>query len=219
MEKFKSALGLHETNSNYLNLNALYDCLGDDLIKYPIASAEDYLRNSDYFYIKYPNNVIITSIVRNCVSLFQMILYNERKNSNMTPLVLELSNREIFNIALKHFFNEDIMFLNFDAVYDDFEFCFTDLVDSLRNKKYIISAKLSDVAYEVQLTTTPPDCLFVFVGLDIMKYIVIWFHFLMAKIELKNIVFYIGERPRCINHISGTVCDFNSCVILSEDYI
>jgi len=107
MEKIKEILLSHNINTFYLNLDALYEHCGTDLIKFakmssdkrsikshimcaPYRYRDDPVINSFFAYIEYKHRPHI-------------IRFDENKYENLSRSVLDLSNRKIFVCALEYF--------------------------------------------------------------------------------------------------------------------
>jgi len=127
MEQFKQTLSSREINIRYLNVNALYDDLGNDgikLLEKPLVEHR----------VKYINNPLLLSIMRRFLpEIFPHVVpYHEKKYEKLSLAILNLSNYEIFVSIFEYFFDEDIMYLNMDAIYDEGEIFFSHLIQSLR---------------------------------------------------------------------------------------
>jgi len=113
MEKFNQVLHASKINTKYVNLLALYEFCGDDLIKFIKMSDNERTEKMTSVYKKYKNNMLILSFFRNqhhnCSSPYK-IVYDEHKYKTLSALVLDLNNREIFIQALKFFWTKILFF-------------------------------------------------------------------------------------------------------------
>jgi len=119
--------------------------------------------------------------------------------------MLDQSNREIFISALEYFFDDDVNFLNIDAVYDESERYFSHLVSSLRNNSYALGERylcLGEYFYSVKINAHRP---FVspFVKSHFMIFIDIWYYLMIARLKSVNVKFNIGNNSCYVHSISG----------------
>jgi len=114
MEKLANLLRSSNVNTLYLNLNALYDYCGDDLIKLIEELGNPNTQFIDQCFVKYEKNIMVLSFFCHFCSKESphIIRYNMHMNDNLflDPTVLNLSNHEIFIQVFKYFLNEDVVF-------------------------------------------------------------------------------------------------------------
>jgi len=136
--------------------------------------------------------------------------YDANKYKNLFSSLLELTNREIFTSAFTYFFDEEIIFLNLDFIYDESESFFCHLIDSLRNNTYVIEN--DDVCGKnYKRLITYNDCsALISKHLDLMSFVVVWFNFLLTKIKSLNMVFEEPGYERYIDAKSGSVYQLHS---------
>lgn len=210
MNQFKSALESLKINTEYLNLCTLYEHCGDDIInvaKYETAKNKHELEKIIHEYglqqllDKYIDNHLILSIFRHgCRSRPHKIKFDRNKYENIPGTTLNLSNYEIFVSALKYFLDDDINFLNMNAVYDETEIYFSDLIDSLRNNTFDCAE-----CYAITAASKKYSCLIInknkpshvtpFRNPYLLVFLNSWYYLMVSKLKSIDVCFHVG-----INH-------------------
>jgi len=196
MNDFKSALQSLNVNTNYLNLNTLHEFCGEDLIrimKFPVNEGFEEIKILN---AKYEKNLVILAFFRLCNCMYpHTIKYDKHKYSALSASILDHGNREIFILALKYFLDDDIIFLNTDAIYDESENYFSHMINSIRDNTY-------DVYYDdclyVLKEMKPTQHIEIFRESNLMKYIRVWFYFFLAKTKSYNMKFLFQMSFRFI---------------------
>jgi len=138
MNTFKNGIRSQGFNLNYLHSDTLYEFCGDDLINFWEHPNDLRYERANDFFLKYKKNLVVASFFRSHFCLFPHALPGcspgyYLKYANLSRSILDLSNREIFVLALEYFLDEDVRFLNVDAIYDEAESSFSSIIDCLRN--------------------------------------------------------------------------------------
>jgi len=215
MEKFKETLCRFNINTTYLNLDTLREYAGDDLLE---TAAEILLPSemipsplmSDFVHkkiIKYRKNLLVHEMFNHFYGVHQphAIMYDLKKYANLDSSVLNLSTRDIFVVALKYFLNEDIGFLNIDAIYDEAESFFSELIRRIRNNDHAVGREEGVFNREMACFLKVEECPVIEIfkkpnqmitKSNLMTYIIIWCSFVMAKKKFLSMSFVIRSKNK-----------------------
>jgi len=184
MNQFKELLSSFDINTIYLNLDALYDYLGKDLIDLIGLSKTDQPARMAQLQAKYRKNPLILSLFRSIMSYEHPyeITYDKEKYNKLSSTVLKLNNREILMKIFEYFLDEDAVFLNMDTIYDKSEIFFADLIDALRNDTFTVKniKHPGFIAYDLKIKNFE-IIVRIFGASDLMTYVVAWCNFMYAK--------------------------------------
>jgi len=211
MENFKKVLrsltNIH--SSKYLNLDALYDICGDDLVRFHELSIEARKKEFSNICAKYESNILISPLfdyIPRGNSKPYKVKYDKKKYEELSPSVLDLTHREIFTHVIRYFFEHDVIFLNMDAIYDESEIFFSSLIDLIKNNHFDIT-KENFISNRIREMNINRQYIRIFTNTDIMFYFITWCNFMMAKITQRNVIFYAASGVREVNAKSGVVCE------------
>jgi len=232
MEKLANTLHLSNINVNYLNIAALYDYSGSDLVKLKENVTNGNSNEINKLREKYSidsmlrhgGTPIILSFFRHILGITRphKIVYNKDKFIELSPHSLNYSNREVFISILKYFLEEDIIFLNTDAIYDDLEKDFCLLIDSLRNNtceivRNIMNPRTRCEHHGLKIRKANQN-ISVFHKSDLMIYVEFWCHLMLAKIRSIDTVFGSHGNWRFVHVLSGDV-DYDCGEVIRSGFV
>jgi len=196
MNKLKESLELAKVNTIYWNLNAVYDYCGDDPIEFAKLSP-DMKSAAHEILSKYVRSPIFRPLFFHLNERWYFYNTNHDKHQYEEPSlsVLELSNREIFISALKHFFGEDIIFLNMDAIYDEAENIFSKMIEPIKNNACVIKRTEKYFGDEYYTSNIYQNLKRIVVipgpgNRCLMYYVRMWCTFMLAKMRSINMIFW-----------------------------
>jgi len=205
MEQFKETLVLNRININYLNLDALYDYCGDDYIEFIKLFRQHLVVKA--FRTKYEKNLVALILFYNSyIYTPHSLIYDKNKYAELSPTILNLSNRKIFTQALKYFLDDDVLFLNIDAIYEEVEYFFSECIYILKNDTHGFKRKIikGDQSCMWDTCRSPPIIKIYLISKgNLMNYIFVWCSFMLAKITSTNVFFFIENQSRYIDVSSG----------------
>jgi len=214
MESLKNLLHSESIKTKYLNWEALYDYCGDDLnelMKHGSERSEEI----EILFSKYEENPLIFSFFGYffIIKTPHIAMFQREKFFELSSAVLCLRNREILREIFKYFLNEDVVFLNVDAIYDESESWFSTLIDSLRNDTCVINY---DDGYYMPSIESFKQRIEIFEFSDLRTYILFWCYLFLSRTKSLKIRFCVRNILRVIDNESGTVHCFFGGKILGE---
>jgi len=222
MEKIKNTLLSRNINIKYLNLDALYDHCGDDLIKIASCSKKQRSDEMNKLCTKYKKNLVINAFIRRFyLNLYpHRIIYDKKKYEWLFVSALDLNNRKIFTSIFEYFLGEDVIFLNLDSIYDEVENQFISLINTIRNQTYVLVNEVDFCKVNMNWIR-PIITIFNEDKHDLMNYFDIWCWFMLAKVLSRDIIFtlkYCSTPKRRINFHQGIVSVVGGYGVRSDDF-